>query len=520
MHRAVVGDEAGDGGVIPAAQALQVPDQGGVDLEELARQRLPLEQVGDLRLDALVAAGDRGDGGGGGDRDQQRVAQADGVDPAAQRLPPRRVRRLDPPEVELEGAGRHLGLVVAGMRAAGLGQVGGGGQGGEVDLLGDAPGQGSRLGVVEGQAQGEEHVLQAHHAESHRPPSLVGGAGRLGRVVVEVDHPVEGGHHRTDHRPEAVEVEAVGRDQPGQVDRPQVAHRGVGGVGDLEDLGAQVGQVDHVAGGAGLVGGAVGGVLERHPAVARLGQGAHHAGIELAGPYLADGSPVGLRRLVRLAERLTVEVAQLGHVARVEQTPHPVVLHPLHEQVGHPVGQVHRVHPPGLVAGVVPQFEEVGHVGMPRLQVHAARPLAPAALVDGGHRGVEGLEERHDAVGQPVGAPDERAAGADAGEADPDPAGVLGELGHVGVGGVDGLERVRRRVEQVARRQLRVGGAGVEQRRAGRQVVQRRHEPVEGGGLLHRRGQPAGHPEQEVLRRLDHLAALGMTEQVAVIDGA
>ena len=54
----------------PQAAGLELADQRGVDLQELARQRLALEQVGDLRLDALVAAGDRGDRRRRGDRDR------------------------------------------------------------------------------------------------------------------------------------------------------------------------------------------------------------------------------------------------------------------------------------------------------------------------------------------------------------------------------------------------------------------------------------------------------------------
>ena len=71
----------------PQAAGLQLAHQRRVDLEELPRQRLALEQVGHLRLDALVAAGDRGDGGGRRDRDQQRVAQPVRGDPLPQRRP-------------------------------------------------------------------------------------------------------------------------------------------------------------------------------------------------------------------------------------------------------------------------------------------------------------------------------------------------------------------------------------------------------------------------------------------------
>ena len=46
----------------PQTELLQLVDQVTVHLQEVARQRLALEQVRHLRLDALVAAGDRGDG--------------------------------------------------------------------------------------------------------------------------------------------------------------------------------------------------------------------------------------------------------------------------------------------------------------------------------------------------------------------------------------------------------------------------------------------------------------------------
>ena len=44
---------------------------------------------------------------------------------------------------------------------------------------------------------------------------------------------------------------------------------------------------------------------------------------------------------------------------------------------------------------------------------------------------------------------------------------------------VDAFERVERRIEQEARGQLLVGGAGIEQRRRTRQVLERRKQPVQ-----------------------------------------
>ena len=308
----------------------------------------------------------------------------------------------------------------------------------------------------------------------------------------------------------------------GEVDRAEVADRGLAVGGDLDDLGAQVGQVDDgpARGVAGLVAGAVAGVLEGHPAVAGLGEGAHHLGVEVAGLHLPHDPALVLGAAVGLVERRTPQVGQLGSLVGVDQRPVGVGLDAPHELVGDPVGEVEVVGAPGVLTGVVTQLEELLDIGVPRLEVDAGRALAPTALVDGRDRRVEGAQERHDAVGLSVGAADERAAGADAGEADPDAAGELRQLRHLGVARVDRVEVVARAVHEVARRHLGVPGPGVEQRRRRRQVGQRRHQPVEPDGLAGGVGQPRGDAQQEVLRGLDHQPARRVAQQVAVVDRA
>ena len=217
--------------------------------------------------------------------------------------------------------------------------------------------------------------------------------------------------------------------------------------GDLDDLGAQVGQVHDGSARdvAGLVAGPVGGVLEGHPAVAGLRQGAHHLPVELAGLDLAHvaarpprpgGTP---RRTPRPTGRAAPAPAS-GSIS--DQS--VVGLDPAHELVGDPVGEVEVVGAPGVLAGVVPQLEELLDVGVPRLEVDAGRALAPAALVDRGDRRVEGAQERHDAVGVAVGAADQRAPRADPRERDADAAGELRQLGDLRVAGVDRVEVVAR----------------------------------------------------------------------------
>ena len=175
---------------------------------------------------------------------------------------------------------------------------------------------------------------------------------------------------------------------------------------------------------------------------------------------------------------------------------------------------------PRLVAGVVAQLQEFLHVRMPRLQVHAGRALALAALVDRRHRRIQRLQPRHDAVGMAVGGPDQRAARTHAGEADADAAAELGQLGDVAVLLVDRLQRIDRRIQQEAARQLLVRGAGVEQRRRTRQVVQVAHAPVQRQRLGHVLAQRAGDAQEELLRGLDDLARMRMAQQVAVVQGA
>ena len=198
---------------------------------------------------------------------------------------------------------------------------------------------------------------------------------------------------------------------------------------------------------AGLVAAQVGGIFERHPAIAGLGQAPHHAAVELAGGELDLVPLLALGLLVGLSELIAVEVGEAGDLLGVEQRPLPVFFHPLHEQVGHPVGQVQIVGPPVVVAGVLLQLQEVLDVGVPSLQVHAGRALALAALVDCGHRAVQRLQPRNDAVGQAVGAPYERALGADAVPGYADAAGELGQPGDVGVALVDALQAVLGGVE-------------------------------------------------------------------------
>ena len=67
----------------------------------------------------------------------------------------------------------------------------------------------ARCGAVERQAQLEEHILQAHHAQADRAPAHVRGARRGDRIEVEVDHAIELTHGHSHGLRQLVEVEAA-----------------------------------------------------------------------------------------------------------------------------------------------------------------------------------------------------------------------------------------------------------------------------------------------------------------------
>ena len=183
---------------------------------------------------------------------------------------------------------------------------------------------------VEWQSELEEHVLQAHDTEADWAPCVVGDAGFFGGVEVDVDDSVEEWHCRADHMAELVKVKpppwgALGSsDEAAQVDRTKVADGGLFLAGDLEDLGAQVGQVHDSRGlaslwrNAGLVALGVGCVLEGHPAVAGLGQSAHHPAVQIAGRnlLLVDASLFGFD--VGTFELGAVHVDEVGDLLGVE----------------------------------------------------------------------------------------------------------------------------------------------------------------------------------------------------------
>ena len=104
---------------------------------------------------------------------------------------------------------------------------------------------------------------------------------------------------------------------------------------------------------------------------------------------------------IRFLEPATPSVVQIGHVRWREQRPVTAFHHPLHEQVGNPIGCVHVVSATAIVAGVLAQLEEFLDVEMPGLEIRADRTLTFASVVrESGRRHVRlvgiDLEIDHD----------------------------------------------------------------------------------------------------------------------------
>ena len=222
------------------------------------------------------------------------------------------------------------------------------------------------------------------------------------------------GHGHANGVGELLEVEdglavLVHGDVASEVDAAQVADGSLVLACDLGDLSAEVREVNDIAVLAGLVALQVGGVLERHPAVAGFCERTHHAQVQVARLYLAVILLVGFGLFVRDLEVVAVKVRQRGNVAGVEQRPHRVGFHALHKEVGNPVGEVQVVGAARAVAGVLAEFEEAVDIRVPWLEVHAAGALALATLVDGSDGGVQRAQPRNDAVRQAVRCADERA---------------------------------------------------------------------------------------------------------------
>jgi hypothetical protein len=309
----------------------------------------------------------------------------------------------------------------------------------------------------------------------------------------------------------------------GEVHRAEVADGDLVIRGVQRDLGAEVGAVHHAD--VALRAAQVAGILEGHPGMPGLEQHREHLAPQVHGPDLLEHLDLAARGLlfvfgVALRKGLADEVVQVAGLARREQRPLALLDHPLHEQVGDPVGRVHVVRAAAVVAGVLAQLDELLDVDVPGLEVGADRALAFPALIHGYGGVVRDLQERDDALALAVGALD---VGAHAAYAGPVVAEAAGEFRQQRVV----LDRAEDAVEvvgdggQVAGRELRAQRAGVEQRRRRAHEVEGAQQLVEldraglAIDLVDRQAHRDAH--EEGLRQFE--AGAAGVDEVAVVQG-
>ncbi len=212
-------------------------------------------------------------------------------------------------------------------------------------------------------------------------------------------------------------------------------------------------------------------------------------------------------------------VAEAGALVGAHEGPVAVLLHALHEEVGHPHGVEEVAGAHLLLAVVLLELEEVEHVGVPGLQVDGEAALAlAAALVHVAGGVVEHAQHGHDAVAGAVGALDVRALGAQVVHAEADAAGALADLGALLQGVVDAADAVVLQLQQEAAAHLRLGGAGVEERGGGVGVPALAQVVVGADGTLQVLLVDAdGHAHEHLLRALHHLAV--HAQEVAALQG-
>eukprot|EP00754_Rhynchopus_humris_P024464 Rhum_TRINITY_DN14894_c1_g1::Rhum_TRINITY_DN14894_c1_g1_i1::g.125998::m.125998 len=476
LHAAVVGDDALLHLFVPQAERAQLLDEMLVHHGELARHDAPHVDVRRERLEALVVAQDLAGRRRRHRRHEQRVADAVLRNRRAQTVPvvqgvapPRRL----PPQVELQLPLRHRRPGVRLERAGLLRQRAAGRQRGEVDRLEDVLLQLARGRRREREPQQREEVGQALYTEPDGTVPHVALARGADGVVVAVDDAVEVAGHDLHGGAEGVVVEApalgsrrVGLQELRQGEGREVADSHLVRRRVLDDLRAKVAALDRAE--VLLVRLRVARVLVHQVGRARLDLRLDDGEPQVVRLHGADRTTLPLVARVQLLESRSPGVAQPVAQGRVEQRPRAVLVHTLHEQVGHPQAVEEVAGALFVLPRVLLQGEELEDVGVPRLEVdgHRALPLA-AALVHVACGRVEETEHREETLRLAVGPLDERALRTHVVHVQPDAAGRLRDVRAGRQRVEDALDRVGLHRHQEARRHLRRGRARVEQRGAG-----------------------------------------------------
>ncbi len=124
------------------------------------------------------------------------------------------------------------------------------------------------------------------------------------------------------------------------VDRAKITHGRFVLRRYLDDLGAEIREMNDVFGPGGLIRFAIAGVLKGHPAVAGLRHGAHHLGVKIAGIDLPHVEALFLGFEVGSLEFLAIQVREMRHDLWIKQRPLAVGLDALHEKIRDPVGEI------------------------------------------------------------------------------------------------------------------------------------------------------------------------------------
>src|SRR5436189_2081293 len=160
-------------------------------MNKIAAKCFAFEEVRHLRLDALVAAGDRSDRRGRGDCDHQAIAQAMGFDLFTKRVPPGRSVRSHTPKIELQITACRSSFAKCHVRAFLNRKFTRSLKSREIDLfLYHGRDLSGRVGI-ERQSHLEENVLQAHEAKADVSPAIVRSCGGRYRVIIQINNAVE-----------------------------------------------------------------------------------------------------------------------------------------------------------------------------------------------------------------------------------------------------------------------------------------------------------------------------------------
>ena len=153
-------------------------------------------------------------------------------------------------------------------------------------------------------------------------------------VVVDVDHVVQHPNGGADGLGDKFLIERAVLEVGGKVYGAKVANGGFLGAGVEENLGAEIGAVYHAR--VILRRADIGRILESDPRMARLEEAHQHLAPEILGFHSLEELKLarfghGFVFLVAFLERRTVEIVQILHIARAEESPLTLLLHALHE---------------------------------------------------------------------------------------------------------------------------------------------------------------------------------------------